>query len=178
MTFVARAVRQQGQALQFASEQLRRDPGLVRLAAEADFLALKFADPVLLADKHFMRRGIFRRNVEKRGGWDRKPSMLGGLSGFFHTFPCSFLGWMAPPPARSQGWVQRVATRREILQSRHGCHALQFAAPALQRDKELQALQRAGAKHWQHSTMPLPDQKKGDAHRCRFGCCHMECLQC
>ena len=63
--------------------------------------------------------------------------------------------------------VQRVATRREILQSRHGCHALQFAAPALQRDKELQALQRAGAKHWQHSTMPLPDQhgKKDDANR-------------
>ena len=64
MTFVARVVRQQGQALQFASEQLRRDPGLVRLAAEADFLALKFADPVLLADKHFMRRGM----KQKRGG--------------------------------------------------------------------------------------------------------------
>ena len=57
MTFVARVVRQHGQALQFASEQLRRDTGLVRLAAEGDFLALQYADPVLLADKHFMHQG-------------------------------------------------------------------------------------------------------------------------
>ena len=33
-------------------------------------------------------------------GWDRKPSMLGGLSGFFHTFPCSFFwdGWLHHQP--------------------------------------------------------------------------------